>query len=104
MEMIEKSGVRLAGPTRLELATSGVTGRRSNQTELRPRQGDSNYNIKTAGIQPFSHLLKRRNPFLDRRVSAEQLVHLALEILERIHDIQMSRGFIGGLQRLPVSR
>ena len=28
---------RMAGPTRLELATSGVTGRRSNQTELRPR-------------------------------------------------------------------
>jgi hypothetical protein len=27
----------LAGTTRLELATSGVTGRRSNQTELRPR-------------------------------------------------------------------
>ena len=27
----------VAGPTRLELATSGVTGRRSNQTELRPR-------------------------------------------------------------------
>ena len=26
----------LAGTTRLELATSGVTGRRSNQTELRP--------------------------------------------------------------------
>ena len=26
----------MAGPTRLELATSGVTGRRSNQTELRP--------------------------------------------------------------------
>ena len=25
-----------AGPTRLELATSCVTGRRSNQTELRP--------------------------------------------------------------------
>ena len=28
---------RVAGATRLELATSGVTGRRSNQTELRPR-------------------------------------------------------------------
>ena len=28
----------LAGTTRLELATSGVTGRRSNQTELRPRK------------------------------------------------------------------
>ncbi len=27
----------MAGPTRLELATSGVTGQRSNQTELRPR-------------------------------------------------------------------
>ena len=26
----------LAGTTRLELATSGVTGRRSNQSELRP--------------------------------------------------------------------
>ncbi len=26
----------LAGATRLELATSGVTGRRSDQTELRP--------------------------------------------------------------------
>jgi hypothetical protein len=28
----------LAGTTRLELATSDVTGRRSNQTELRPRE------------------------------------------------------------------
>ena len=27
----------VAGTTRLELATSDVTGRRSNQTELRPR-------------------------------------------------------------------
>ncbi len=27
----------VAGATRLELATSGVTGRRSNQIELRPR-------------------------------------------------------------------
>jgi hypothetical protein len=30
--------VLMAGATRLELATSGVTGRRSNQTELRPRK------------------------------------------------------------------
>ena len=28
---------KMAGATRLELATFGVTGRRSNQTELRPR-------------------------------------------------------------------
>ena len=32
--------VIMAGPTRLELATSGVTGRRSNQAELRPHQGE----------------------------------------------------------------
>jgi hypothetical protein len=41
------TGEILAGPTRLELATSGVTGQRSNQTELRPRQWDFHYNIKT---------------------------------------------------------
>ena len=35
--------VRLAGPTRLELATSGVTGRRSNQAELRPRLMSAHY-------------------------------------------------------------
>jgi hypothetical protein len=29
--------ILLAGATRIELATSGVTGRRSNQAELRPR-------------------------------------------------------------------
>ncbi len=29
---------RMAGVTRLELATSGVTGQRSNQTELHPRK------------------------------------------------------------------
>jgi hypothetical protein len=29
--------LKMAGTTRLELATSGVTGRRSNQTELHPR-------------------------------------------------------------------
>ena len=28
---------KMAGVTRLELAASGVTGRRSNQTELHPR-------------------------------------------------------------------
>jgi hypothetical protein len=28
---------KVAGATRIELATSGVTGRRSNQSELRPR-------------------------------------------------------------------
>ena len=30
--------IKLAGTTRFELATSGVTGRRSNQAELRPQK------------------------------------------------------------------
>ena len=34
--MLANPLILLAGATRLELATSGVTGRRSNQTELRP--------------------------------------------------------------------
>ena len=32
------AGTLLAGPTRLELATSGVTGRRSNQLNYDPAQ------------------------------------------------------------------
>ena len=35
-DSIRKPLIFMAGATRLELATSGVTGRRSNQTELRP--------------------------------------------------------------------
>ena len=35
--MLQPLDLIVAGATRLELATSGVTGRRSNQTELRPR-------------------------------------------------------------------
>jgi hypothetical protein len=36
----------MAGPTRLELATSGVTGRRSNQLNYDP---DINYLAATSG-------------------------------------------------------
>ena len=32
-----QAAVFMAGVTRLELATSGLTGRRSNQTELHPQ-------------------------------------------------------------------
>src|SRR5579864_8765562 len=32
---------KMAGPTRLELATSGVTGRRSNQLNYDPAKGDA---------------------------------------------------------------
>ena len=37
----------LAGPTGFEPATSCVTGRRSNQTELRPRIQSQRYREKT---------------------------------------------------------
>ena len=43
----------MAGPTRLELATSGVTGRRSNQTELRPR-GRFIYMVGGTGLEPVT--------------------------------------------------
>jgi hypothetical protein len=41
----DRSGILsiVAGATRLELATSGLTGRRSNQTELRPRDLNSQF-------------------------------------------------------------
>ena len=36
-KLLQVPDLQMAGSTRLELATSCVTGRRSNQTELRPR-------------------------------------------------------------------
>ncbi len=36
----------MAGPTRLELATSGVTGRRSNQLNYDPAKGGTDYRTK----------------------------------------------------------
>ena len=36
---ISKLGLKVAGPTRLELATSGVTGRHSNQLNYDPAEG-----------------------------------------------------------------
>ena len=53
----------MAGPTRLELATSGVTGRRSNQTELRPRQGIT---IIISNPLTFQQVLKSIFNFLDK--------------------------------------
>ena len=50
----------MAGPTRLELATSGVTVRHSNQTELRPRKPTPDtYPSKTGpGRRQTSHHAK----------------------------------------------
>ncbi len=39
MSANSKSGLKVAGPTRLELATSGVTGRHSNQLNYDPAEG-----------------------------------------------------------------
>ena len=42
----------MAGPTRLELATSGVTGQRSNQLNYDPAKemGDTGFEPVTAGV------------------------------------------------------
>lgn len=42
----------VAGVTRLELAASGVTGRRSNQTELHPRT--ALYVVGGTGLEPVT--------------------------------------------------
>ena len=49
---------RLAGPTGFEPATSCVTGRRSNQTELRPRMQNQRYCEKPLfmGLLQVSHI------------------------------------------------
>ena len=46
-ESIEKAEETVAGPTRLELATSGVTGRRSNQLNYDPTRGIGLYCTRT---------------------------------------------------------
>ena len=48
----------MAGPTRLELATSGVSGRRSNQLNYDPAVV-----LSGAGILPEQNLPDKRNDF-----------------------------------------
>ena len=51
--VIDRTNVReMAGPTRLELATSGVTGQRSNQLNYDPAKemGDTGFEPVTAGV------------------------------------------------------
>ncbi len=45
----------VAGVTRLELATSCVTGKRSNQTELHPR--NPHFLVGDAGLEPATSTL-----------------------------------------------
>src|SRR3989304_2871827 len=68
----------MAGPTRLELATSCVTGRRSNRTELRPRE----LTLKNAHLrrQELKFELQRTTQY----ASAQILIpSLHLDIFER---------------------
>ena len=39
----ERTLIKMAGPTRLELATSYVTGKRSNQLNYDPAKSDDSY-------------------------------------------------------------
>ena len=50
--------LKMAGPTRLELATSGVTGRRSNQLNYDPAVV-----LSGVGILPEQNLPDKRNDF-----------------------------------------
>jgi hypothetical protein len=55
----------MAGSTRLELATSGVTGRRSNQLNYDPDKSKSK--VKTQkGKNNYSFRLQPRNPDYNR--------------------------------------
>src|SRR3972149_4197532 len=61
----------MAGPTRLELATSCVTGRRSNRTELRPRE----WMLKNAHLrrQELKFELQRRTQHGSAQISIPSL-------------------------------
>ena len=45
---------KMAGPTRLELATSGVTGRRSNQLNYDPDYSQPNLLVGGTGLEPVT--------------------------------------------------
>jgi hypothetical protein len=49
-----QAAVFMAGVTRLELATSGLTGRRSNQTELHPQRKLSIKMVGGTGLEPVT--------------------------------------------------
>jgi hypothetical protein len=50
----------MAGWTRLELATSGLTGRRSNQLNYQPRMVNSDSINGRCRIRTYDHLLVRQ--------------------------------------------
>ena len=47
----------MAGTTRLELATSAVTGQRSNQLNYVPAEGSCKWMVGSAGLEPATSCL-----------------------------------------------
>ncbi len=72
----------MAGPTRLELATSGVTGRRSNRLNYDPTRG-YHYKLSPPPFQLFFalHFFEGRDAFLDGGVGGKHFIGLAFEVL-----------------------
>ena len=60
---------KVAGPTRLELATSGVTGRRSNQLNYDPA------NIDRSGYRDIGLSGHRYYRQSDTSIAHDQLIH-----------------------------
>ena len=56
LRKFNKESKLMAGPTRLELATSGVTGRRSNQLNYDPAKGETNYRTKARQPSMFARI------------------------------------------------
>ena len=69
---------KLAGPTRFELATSGVTGRRSIQAELRPRRGSP---IIISGL----HIFNRFTPVSTFRQGSKEIATLVPSNARDLH-------------------
>ncbi len=70
--LLQLPGIFLAGPTRLELATSGVTGRRSNQTELRSHNRGGRNRARTCDprlVRPMLSQLSYSPPAMERLFS-----------------------------------
>ncbi len=72
----------MAGPTRLELATSGVTGRRSNRLNYDPTRG-CHYKLSLRSFQLLFvlHVFESGDTFLDGGMSGKHFIGLSFEVL-----------------------
>jgi hypothetical protein len=93
--------VRLAGATGLEPATSGVTGRRSNQLSYAPVRGEfsmpSLLGRRLRAYRGAEHV--GAQPVVDERPARVQLVAQAPKVVEAL----IQRGEVGGAQTRDLS-